>query len=85
MINLGDKVKDSITGFEGIVTGKTIWLNGCTRVGVQSDVLKDGVPTEAQWIDEPQLKVIESQKVSMGPRDTGGPIPTPKRANDPVR
>jgi hypothetical protein len=85
MINLGDKVKDTVTGFEGIVTCKTTWLNGCTRVGIQSDVLQDGKPIEVQWIDEPQLRVIESQKVSLGPRDTGGPIPTPKRASDPVR
>jgi hypothetical protein len=58
MINLGDKVKDSVTGFEGIVVGKTTWLNGCTRIGIQSDVLKDGLPKDVQWIDEPQLKII---------------------------
>lgn len=84
-INLGDKVKDIVTGFEGIAVAKTTWLNGCTRIGLQSDKLKDGLPTEAQWFDEPQLKLIKPNQVSCGPRDTGGPIPTPKRSADPVR
>lgn len=83
---LGDKVKDSVTGFSGIVVAKSDFLNGCTRYGVQSEQLKDGIPTEAQWFDEPQLKVVKSCVVSTGPRDTGGPLPfTPKRTSDPRR
>lgn len=85
MLQMGDKAKDTVTGFQGIVVAKTTWLNGCTRVGLQSDVLKDGLPTEPQWFDEPQLILVEAQKVQAGPRDTGGPIPKPKRNPDPVR
>ena len=35
MKNLGDEVKDTITGFKGIVVARTEWLNGCARVTVQ--------------------------------------------------
>jgi hypothetical protein len=31
-VNLGDKVKDRITGLEGIAIGVTTWLYGCRRV-----------------------------------------------------
>jgi len=85
MVELGDKVKDTVTGFEGIVVAETKWLNGCVRFGVQSDKLKDGLPTEPQWVDEHQLKVLSKGKAKQGPRDPGGPIPTPKRSANPAR
>ncbi len=84
-INLGDKAKDIVTGFEGICVARTEWLNGCTRIGLQSDKLKDGVPTDIQNFDEPQLILVKANKVRPGPRNTGGPIPAPKRNPDPVR
>ena len=85
MIKLGDKAKDKVTGFEGIMVAETQWLNGCTRMGLQSQVLKDGIPTEAQWFDAPQLEKLEDKLVIPGPRDTGGPIPIPRRVTDPRR
>ena len=84
-INLGDKAKDVVTSFEGICVARTEWLNGCTRIGLQSDKLKDGLPTEPQWFDEPQLILTKVKKVTPGPKNTGGPIPTPKRNPNPVR
>jgi hypothetical protein len=78
MICLGDKVKDSITGFQGIVVAITNWINGCTRCGVQSQNLDEkGLPSEAQWFDEPQLCVIVEQEVKIGNKK-GGPTPPPK-------
>ena len=35
MAQLGDKVKDTITGFTGVVTGRSEWLFGCVRCAVQ--------------------------------------------------
>ena len=76
MINLGDAVRDEITGFTGVVAAKTEWLNGCVRFGVQSRNLVEGKPVEMQWFDEPQLKIIgkveEGQLISAV---VGGPRP----------
>lgn len=85
MFNLGDKLKDAVSGFEGIAVAETNWLNGCTRIGLQSDTLHDGKPIDIQWFDEPQLMLVEPDKVAPGLRKTGGPIPIPKRSVDPVR
>jgi len=63
-VKRGDKVKDSVTGFTGIVIASTEYLNGCTRCQVQSDVLKDGLPTRAQAFDAPQLECVEAGGVS---------------------
>lgn len=85
-VELGDKAKDSVTGFEGICIARTMWLNGCVRVTLQSDKLdKDGKPQEGQTFDEPQLVVTKAGKVSCGPRTTGGPKPTPQQHSGPTR
>lgn len=82
-MKLGDKVKDSVTGFTGIVTARTTFLHGCVRCGVQSDKLKDGKPVDAVWIDEPQLSLVKAAVVKEGKHDDGGPCPsTPQRAPD---
>jgi hypothetical protein len=73
MINLGDKVKDVVTGLTGIAVAKTHYLQGCTRIGVQPQELKDGKPVEASWFDEPQLEVVEAGVVK--PRSEEGKNP----------
>ena len=59
MINLGDKVKDRISGVVGIVVARTEWLYGCVRCTVQPQA-KDGKPVDPATIDEPQLVVLKA-------------------------
>ena len=73
-IKLGDKVRDTVSGFEGIAFGQTLFLHGCTRIGVQPVVDKDGKLPEAQWFDEPQLVKVSAKAVETGSRKTGGPM-----------
>jgi len=65
MIKLGTKVKDIITGFEGIVTSKVEYLNGCIQYGVKPKMKTkgDGKMPEANYIDEGQLEVIGKRVV----------------------
>lgn len=85
MINLGDEVKDSITGFTGVVISRHEYLHGCMRLTVQPSTLKDGKPIDCVTFDEPQLQVIKAKKISVGSRDKGGPRNEPKRAAIPAR
>lgn len=63
-VNLGDKVKDRITGFEGIAISKTEYLYGCMRVQVQPIKLgKVGEPQDTRVFDEPQLEILKSAAV----------------------
>lgn len=57
-ITLGTKVKDVITGFQGIAISRTEFLHGCTRITVQPQELHEGKPVEAQWFDEPQVQEL---------------------------
>ena len=75
-IELGDRVKDAISGLTGIATGVTDWLYGCRRIGVQPEKLgKDGKTQECVWFDEPQLIVTKAKAIrppALLPA-TGGP------------
>mgnify|MGYP001122715477 CR=1 FL=1 len=66
MINLGGRVKDKITGFEGIAIAKIIYLNGCISYEVRAQELKDGKMLDTVWIDEQQL-TEKSRAVAGGP------------------
>jgi len=69
MFKLGDKVKDSITGFDGVAVGRAEYLYGCVRVLVESSELKDGQPIDC-WFDEQRLTDKSNAKA-------GGPQSTP--------
>ena len=77
-LELGDKVKDTISGYTGIAICIGDWISGCRRVTVQARELKDGKPVDAMTFDVEQLEVIEdkSQPVSS---PSGGPCPEPTR------
>jgi hypothetical protein len=83
-IDLGDKARDRITGYTGIVTAKTVWLNGCVRLSLQRIELdKDGKPYDTQTFDIEQLELLDAAAVPSSNRNkvaapaaiTGGPRP----------
>ena len=77
-IPLGVVVRDVITGFTGVVIGRTEYLNGCVRVGVQPRKLdKDGKVKEIEWIDERQVEVLAATFRGQPIEPTGGPQPRP--------
>ncbi len=81
-VELGDIVKDKVTGFKGVVVGVTNWLYGCARAIVQPEgVNKDGKTYDNQSFDVPQLEVVKKAKVIVAPipknEKTGGPRMTP--------
>lgn len=87
-INLGDIVRDSISGYEGVVIGITDWIYGCRRLAVQSKGLHDGIPIAPVSIDEPQCvlvsEAIAEHKVEPL-RKTGGPHTAATRRESPTR
>ncbi|HUX00597.1 MAG TPA: hypothetical protein VMY35_06400 [Phycisphaerae bacterium] len=90
-MQLGDHVRDIISGFQGIATARSEFLWGCTRVMVQPRETKDGQPIESHWFDEPQLQVITPAVITPAAaspeprRGPGGPREDAKRGADAVR
>lgn len=79
MIALGTLVKDIVTGFRGVLVGRTEWAYGCVRYGIASKALdQDGKPVETQWFDEQQVEIIKEQKPAVSKQSkarSGGPMP----------
>lgn len=75
-IELGDIVRDKVTGFKGVAMGRTTWLFGCDRISVQPQGLKkEGGTYEVQSFDEPQLEIVKKAKTKDKPENHthGGP------------
>ena len=75
-IELGDRVKDRITGIAGIVTWKAEYMAGCRRFGIQPEKLtKDGEKPKDIAFDEPDLVIVKKGVHAVIPI---GAIATPK-------
>lgn len=75
-IKLGSKVKDPITGYEGVAYCKITYLQGCDRIGIQAVKVQQEnklpeVP-ELFYVDEPQLEVTKDVKPKKKKSTTGG-------------
>ena len=92
-IELGDLIKDEITGCEGVVVGITDWLYGCKRFTIQpTKVNREGKPNDPMAFDAPQCVLLKKavapnipsvdvfKRPNGGP---GGPHQTPARRPDP--
>ena len=71
-IKIGDRVKDVVTGLEGVAVSRIEYINGCIQFGVCGKVNKEGKVPDVNYIDHKQLKVI-GKPVELEQADTGGP------------
>ncbi len=55
---LGKKVRDKVTGFCGICTGKCEYLYGCAQFNIVPAVGDDGKLGDAQWFDEGRIEIV---------------------------
>jgi len=58
-VEMGAKVRDVVSGYEGIVSAYTVHLTGCDVVAIKSRGLdKDGKIPDPMWIDVTRVKVL---------------------------
>ena len=60
---LGLRVKDKVSGFEGVITSVSFDLYGCIQVIVHPGTDKDGKLLEPCWFDIARLEVLGSEPV----------------------
>lgn len=80
MITFGIKVRDKITGFEGIVTGYVEYITGCNQALLAPRVDGSGALREPHWFDEQRLEVLDDTPIEIDNGDYRGcDLPAPKR------
>jgi hypothetical protein len=81
-LQLGDKARHAITGFEGIVVAKVQYLTGCDQVCLQPQGLTDkGDTFDHRYFDAPYVDLVQAGAVlNRTPgRVTGCDIAPPSR------
>ena len=81
-IKLGDKVRDRISGFEGIATSRTEYLNGCFQIEITPKLKKSEKITSDSLagvaFDQQQIEKVgnglNTPKKKVEKADNGGPI-----------
>lgn len=64
-IKLGDIAKDSVTGFQGVVIGRSTYLYNVDRLVIQPRELKEGKRASSQSFDEPGLIYVSVSDVDI--------------------
>ena len=82
MIKLGDKARDKVSGFAGIVTAKTEWLNIRFQINAQKP---KGSKPAAKWFDENQIVRIGGGIKGTKKEHTGGARHARPQRSDPGR
>lgn len=67
-LQLGDKVKDKVTGFTGIITGYARYLTGCDQYYILPVSKKNpNKYLSGRWFDDGRVEIIEAGVVK--PKD----------------
>jgi hypothetical protein len=66
-VELGDRVRDRVTGFEGIAVCRVKWLFGCERIGIQPPVGDKGEYRGEAHFDVDSLDVVEAGVCAVSP------------------
>ncbi|MGJ8561713.1 MAG: hypothetical protein ACSHX3_15895 [Litorimonas sp.] len=77
-VSLGDKVKDTLTGFTGIVTARAEYLTGCNQIFVLPSAEKSNEYKDGHWFDIERIEKLEGSVVDISARRTGSDTPTPR-------
>ncbi len=78
-IALGQKVRDRITGFTGVVTGRTEYITGCEQLLVQPPIKEDGSFVDPRWFDVDRLLVVVEKPTLIDVKKAGCDAPAPAR------
>lgn len=71
-IELGSKVRDIVTGMEGIAVSRKEDMNGCVQYVISGKADKEGKVTDSYYVDHAQLEVIDDGvRKTINKKDTG--------------
>ena len=81
LIKLGSKVRDSLTGFEGIASARTECLYSNTTITIEPTKLYEGKPAEGHCFEVTRIELIQESAPPVSKSSvatSGGPQHDPK-------
>lgn len=74
---IGDMLKDRVTGCQGVVLAITFYSTGCIHYGLCRQMKEDGFLPEWEWFDQSRLEMVNKGVVEFNitPEKPGGPFP----------
>lgn len=81
---LGAKVRDSVSGFDGIATARCEYVTGSPQIQIQPELSREGSWRDPRWFDEERVeRVVEPAPPNLGfgssPEIPKTPAPHPAR------
>lgn len=68
MAELGEIVKDKVSGLTGVCAAKASYLYSCPQVLIVPREVKDGAPISGTWIEESRAEVTTDAPLQVGYR-----------------
>lgn len=68
MAEVGDIVKDKVSGLTGVVTGRAVYLYSCPQVLIVPRETKDGAPMSGTWLEESRTQITTDSPLEVGYR-----------------
>ncbi len=84
-VQLGDEVKETITGLKGTCTAVADWLYGCKRIVIQAKMNKDGTIPEAIWTDEAGCEITKAKAIQPKPAQLKKQPAGPRSTKEEIR
>lgn len=63
IFDMGDEVKDVVSGYQGFVVGRFEYMTGCNHYGVEAKAKDGKMPYES--IDEQRLQLVKAGAVKL--------------------
>lgn len=84
---LGFKVRDVVTGFEGVLESISFDLYGCVQAIVKGGLDEKGIPRDGRWFDTKRLVAISDRPVMAIPafEVVPGGAEKPAQMSEPTR
>lgn len=77
MLSFGQEVRDVISGFKGIITGKCDYISGCEQYLVQPKGKTSDKKPESIWFDVDRLKLVSKKRLILKKETNGFDLEAP--------
>jgi len=79
MLKFGQEVKDIISGFKGVVTGKCEYISGCLQFLIQPKGKTSDTKPAAIWFDIDRLKETNKKTITLKKETNGFDLEAPTK------